>query len=204
MSKARTLVFYERLDSALRPTTTLVCGRCPAKGSVNAYVADAPPLLRKRGWVVGAAPYGHLCPRCNNAAALAAPASDAKPMVTTPVGAAAPPRPASIDDKRKIRDALDARYDEAKGAYRENWSDKALAASLDVPHAWVRDLREAMGLGEDRNETSALAQREVALARQDLDAAKTLHLEQGRKLEAAETRLKRLELGASYEPKAAA
>lgn len=195
---------YTRSDGSVGGICNIRCGRCARQTSCRAFAAEAPAILRQRGWLVADEPYGHRCPSCNNAAALAAlpsPSKGPKPM-TDPAAPAA--RTASADQKRKIREALDARYDEDKGGYRENWSDKALAATLDVPAVFVRDLREAMGLGPDRNESHQQFAAELALARQDLEAAAKAVATANERAMAAEARLKRLELGAAYEPKVVA
>ncbi len=208
MTKPRTKLISECLDRGpdgkLRPKSSILCGRCKAKGSVSAYAADAPPRFRAKGWLVADEPYGHRCPSCNTAAALAALGPNIPRMIAMTDTVAQPARQASAEQKRMIREALDARYDEDKGGYRENWSDKALAATLDVPAVFVRDLREAMGLGPDRNESHQQFAAELALARLDLDAATAAVSTANARLSAAEARLKRLELGAAYEPKGVA
>lgn len=56
--------------------------------------------------------------------------------------AAEAPRAASREDNRRIREALDATYDELRGCYTGNFSDDSLAAQLDVPRAWVSSVRD--------------------------------------------------------------
>ena len=76
----------------LKPRVRVYCGRCNGETAVRGYIEEAKVALRAKGWKLGDTPYGHLCPTCNNAAALvaaaeAARASDARPVVSrTPLG----------------------------------------------------------------------------------------------------------------------
>lgn len=58
------------------------------------------------------------------------------------VRTAAAPRQPSREDKRKIRDALDAVYLTDKGVYAGAETDASVAKRLDVPRAWVSAERE--------------------------------------------------------------
>lgn len=53
--------------------------------------------------------------------------------------------------RRTIRDALDEHYDEDAQMYRGGESDRSMGERLKLPAAMVALLREAMGLGPDRN-----------------------------------------------------
>ncbi len=61
--------------------------------------------------------------------------------VMKPVPPPAGVREPSRDDKRRILEALSARYVSEEVGYSGDWTDDKLAASLSVPMAWVRDLR---------------------------------------------------------------
>jgi len=63
---------------------------------------------------------------------------DLSPMATT----AEPPRTATREDKRRIRDFLDSNYDDNLGRYFKDWTDEKAATKLNLPRAWVSDLRE--------------------------------------------------------------
>lgn len=58
----------------------------------------------------------------------------------------------TIRDRRLILEALDLHYDHDKGLYRRDVRDHVLATTLNVPAAWVADLRENFCGGPDRNE----------------------------------------------------
>lgn len=71
-----------------------------------------------------------------------------------PPMAAEPPRQPSQADNRRILDALTAHYDEDAARYRKAFSDEALAKALDMPRAWIADVRERF-YGPDVNEATA-------------------------------------------------
>jgi len=96
----------------------------------------------------------------------------------------APPRPAAETpraptraDNRRIRDALDADFDDIEGRYWRDGSDQKTAEKLRVPRAWVTRIRELYG--DDRNEADerasaeavVLAERAAALEATALDLA---------------------------------
>lgn len=54
-------------------------------------------------------------------------------------------RQPTLTDNRRIRSAVEDKYDEAKQMYVGNWSDRMLAEDLKVPRAWVTRVREMYG-----------------------------------------------------------
>ena len=74
---------------------------------------------------------------------------------------AEPPRQPTLADNRRIRDALDELYDEGAGHYRGAANDKAVAEKLNVPTAWVANVRENF-YGPERSEASERASAEIA------------------------------------------
>lgn len=75
-------------------------------------------------------------------------------LVQTSVAPAPAPdgiRTPTRDDNRRIREALDTHYDEDAQHYIGAMRDAKLAAKLDVPAAWVSDIREAF-YGPDRSQ----------------------------------------------------
>lgn len=67
--------------------------------------------------------------------------------------AAEPPRIATQADNRRILDALAEHYDEARSLYRRAFSDASVAQALNVPRAWVEDVRTRF-FGPDTNEAA--------------------------------------------------
>ncbi|MFT4076863.1 MAG: hypothetical protein QM647_15160 [Asticcacaulis sp.] len=63
-----------------------------------------------------------------------------KPMADA-VKAEAPRQP-TREENRRINDALEEHYEVAKQCYRLNFSDESLAGKLNVPRAWVSDIRD--------------------------------------------------------------
>lgn len=64
-------------------------------------------------------------------------------------------RESTFADKRRIRTALDEFYDEDRGTYRGDWSDRALAEKLDMPRVWVAQVRDTYG--PDKNDSERIA-----------------------------------------------
>lgn len=136
--------------------------------------------LRQIGWRIDAK---DTCPQC-----VALQASKEPVM-------AEPPRTPTAEDRRRIRDALDKHYQEDKGRYAKAFSDKSVAASLSVPAKWVADLREAMGLGDDVNETAAQEAAELKALKAEMDKVSDEFMS---KMSGFESRIKKLEVGRSY------
>lgn len=67
---------------------------------------------------------------------------------------AEPPREASIEERRIINAKLDDVY--ASKGYTAGWSDEAVAKDLNVPRAWVAQVREML-FGADINEDDVRA-----------------------------------------------
>lgn len=133
------------------------------------YFADR---FRRKGWRLGQRASAHVCPQCVGGlkpkpalspaqkqaafcriAGVPRAASTAKPKEAvmtksapgkTPALAvvADTPRQPTREDKRAIREALDACYLTDKGVYAGCDSDAAVAKRLDVPRAWVSSERE--------------------------------------------------------------
>ena len=70
------------------------------------------------------------------------------------------PRVATREDKRRIRDTLDSLYDEENQRYSKNWTDESVAVKLNVPRAWVTDLRDNL-YGPDVNEAGQAKSKEL-------------------------------------------
>lgn len=76
------------------------------------------------------------------------------------------PRQPTREDRRRIREALDAHYLTDRQCYAKAHSDASLAASLKLPRAWVTDEREAAygpeGCEADSEHIARLAKLETA------------------------------------------
>lgn len=150
------------------PRTAAVADNA-GKARPMTYFADR---FRNKGWRIGARVNAHQCPQCvagiktkpalspaqkraafcriadvpHAATSTAKPKEvtmTAKPAIVPQAGAtAAAPRQPSREDKRKIRDALDACYLTDKGVYAGAETDASVAKRLDVPRAWVSAERE--------------------------------------------------------------
>lgn len=154
------------------------CRTCSAEGRVlDTTRSGAPPEMMKKkfralGWDLGQALTADECPACFKARNTPNPA----PAKEKPVTAEAPRQP-TVEHKRMIRGALFAYYIEEKGCYKKAHSDKSMAASLNVPSAWVGGVREALGFGPDANEAATAFTSEVLAIRADLKELQDTALE---------------------------
>jgi hypothetical protein len=78
------------------------------------------------------------------------------------------PRSPSRDDKRRILDKLSECYASEEIGYAADWSDRKLAEALNVPEAWVRDLRVEFHGDNGDNEANSAAAREFRRALNEL------------------------------------
>jgi len=148
----------------------LDCGECGAGESIpfaplkRNYGDDdgkTHTMIRRkfegRGWVVGESPRQDRCPRCaapkpiTNAnldkPKLALALQENFKVTTTATQPATPapapqPRDMGIDDALLISTKLHEVYIDASKGYGEGWTDAKVASALNVPRAWVRDIRE--------------------------------------------------------------
>jgi ribosome-binding protein aMBF1 (putative translation factor) len=143
-----------------------VCGKCGFTHMVRDAATNRrrPPVaiaqaFREAGWSIGARRSGDLCPKCSapRRRRREAPTETVFEVLEEPMSdapsAAEEPRQPTRDDNRRIREELDATYDEAAGRYRKSWTDQALAEKLKVPRAWVAGVREGF-YGPDTNEAA--------------------------------------------------
>jgi hypothetical protein len=132
---------YRRVWQAL-------CFECAREGEIldSSHSGLPPDLIAKKftalGWRIGPNAQRDHCPQC-------IAAHEEKP----PMKAEEPPKP-TVEQRRRIREALDTHYLENKNCYAKNHSDKSVAAGLKVPPAWVLEVREACGYGPDVNEAA--------------------------------------------------
>lgn len=131
------------------------CSRCPNHtilATTNQALARI--LCRDLGWKLGERRSRDQCPTCaaprpkgpfkltpKDTPMAAAPT--APPVPLRPI--AEPPRQPTLEDRRRIRQALDAQYDDGAGHYTGDGSDATLALTLKVPRAWVATIRELYG-----------------------------------------------------------
>lgn len=170
------------------------CGACLATGEVR-DTGDSwhPPeavakKLEQRGWFIGKTAAKDRCPACcrrpetapakegeEDMALKPTPAVTVKevPSPILPPVRAEPPREPTPAQRRSIRETLELRYDEDKACYIDAQSDATIAEALQVPRAWVTQVREAGGYGPDTNELASQrleGLRELAHRGEDLHA----------------------------------
>lgn len=195
------------IEGQWRRVRTVTCCRCGYPAAVTEKAGTPLPdtmLAKKfiqRGWNLSGAP---ICPRCIAGKRPMAPkarraafcaiagvprAAPKEPEVVMSAMVAAPPPTSKWEDRRRIREALDMHYDEEAGRYRQSFSDKSLAAKLDVPAKWVTDLREANGYGPDVNESAELRRNDIEAVQAEIASLQTELLE---RFDALEGRMRKL------------
>lgn len=141
-------------NGARRVTMTLHCAKCPLSSTVNWSHGYEDTMVgnywRSQGWDF----HAHnkrscICPECKGAAPmqaqhpkLVAPITLVQEVVQEALEAQAP-RLISRDQRHKIRELLEVNFDDEKGRYTKDWSDKRIADQLDLPLATIREIREA-------------------------------------------------------------
>lgn len=83
-----------------------------------------------------------------------------------------PASQASREENRRIRAALDEHYDETKQSYRGALRDVTLATTLNVPEAWVADIRESL-FGPDRAEIDDTVLKDISAIWEQLSDMET-------------------------------
>lgn len=128
---------------------TITCGKCGAKAEASSPGSTPLPpeaLNRKfkaQGWYVGRRTSQHRCPSCLFKPPKKPKPTETKTMDTTPkIVAASPVRIMQRSDRRRIMDRLDSVYPEPERGYIKGASDESVAKTLDVPRAWVMQVRD--------------------------------------------------------------
>ncbi|MCA6280673.1 hypothetical protein [Phenylobacterium sp.] len=177
----------------------ITCSKCDFVARVTNPQKPSVEFLTKKfqsfGWRIGPP---HLCPKCvGRQANKIEPAQVEALRQTKPeiVMVAEPPKTPTIEQRRRMRDALDEHYNEDASCYRASFSDKAVAAKLDMPEKWIADLREANGFGPNVNEAAKNASRALDELEKRLNDHETAVLSE---LDALRRDLNKLKLDRSY------
>jgi hypothetical protein len=157
--------------STHRRAYRIACSACPETLDLHEAYGEAQideRLTRKfaaRGWVVGSSARRDLCPACGakpkarlpDIPAHPAPPPDEAPAMPAAIHqvppAAAPPAP-TREDRQTIHAAIDARWNAGRECWAQAFSDKAVGELLDLPWAWVAEVRAAFFGERDINEAT--------------------------------------------------
>lgn len=165
-------------DGQMHRTCKITCGECGHVGDIGNQSFGtkranelAPRKFRERGWLVGRRPADDRCPLHNPRLRSTEPDSphpEETEMPKAPINhfdgqplAAEPPRTMSFIDRRVILTKIEEVYIDEKIGYASGWSDRKVATDLNVPQAWVAELRE-QNFGPAINEDFAEIAREIA------------------------------------------
>lgn len=152
---------------------SITCSVCESMETINDNGHDLLPLevvslkFIQKGWSVSKRHGRDLCPTCQ--ARSPKPTPVPAPVKEPPPMAAEPPRQPTREDRRRIQTALDENYLEARGCYRNAFTDKILAEKLKLPAAWVAEERER-AYGPEINETRSEAAASLMAIRVRLEA----------------------------------
>jgi hypothetical protein len=160
-----------------RSACVIRCGEpgCMAADSIRLKGRGIGPQMARRtfehhGWTLGDKPEDDRCPqhkptrrpklngsRKDDAVRTVTHLPGARPAQTEAPAAREPTR----EDRRRITETLDEHYEPEKG-YRGDWSDQKIGKKLDVPHAWVRELRVLLYGDAAGNEATDEARHKLA------------------------------------------
>lgn len=110
--------------------------------------------MQAKGWVIGRKTGHDVCPGCahpkrpekqSQIAAVEINAGKEVDMsnVTNITSKADPPPVMTKEDRRIIFSKIDEKYVDETTGYADGWSDEKVAKDLNVPRAWVTEIREA-------------------------------------------------------------
>jgi len=105
--------------------------------------------------------------------------SQERPPVPSIPAAAEPPPLMDVDAALTIRERLSEVYLDAARGYAEDWSDKAIGKTLDVPRDWVRQVRRKVYGEASAGDSEDV--RDVLREARDLSARAALLLDDAQK-----------------------
>ena len=168
-----------------------VCGRedeITDNGNIALPTDVVKRKFRQKGWDVGKNREHDICPVCVENQRLARRKPKEEPVLKPPGDNGPPPqmmvgsgpiepRKMDTDDRRIIFAAIDERWASKEAGYNAPWTDHAVATYLEMPLAWVvevrsqffgevRDNQEIRDLLERANKAIAEAEKQVAAALQ--------------------------------------
>jgi len=105
-------------------------------------------ILRNKGWIMTSRADHVRCDNCQGSHKPMPVQPDPKPNghAVSNAPANAPPQPSTLPSsiqRLNIRTKLDTCFDDADGVYLSGESDETIAAALNIPRAWVTNIREA-------------------------------------------------------------
>lgn len=168
-----------------------ICAECSKIDEISDRPGMPPDQMQKkfvaRGWKMDGTRTRDKCPTCienKREAGKIIQMNKAQPVVS------AKPREMTRDHKRAINEALHDKYISDDVGYSGSESDESVAEALNVPVAWIREIRIDMH-GDNagcEDDASAINDAKAALAE-----AKTIENETWKKLQVMTDRLARIE-----------
>ena len=173
------------IDGAGRIRMTTWCANCPRTETVN-WTHGYDDTLMTRYWTNAGWDFhthnkrGVVCPDCKKPKGPNVMETQKRPEVIPLRTAETVVQSLTRDQRHKIRQLLDTHFDDEIGRYMNQWSDKRIAESLDLPLASVRELREtAFGPLVEKDP-------DILKFREEFDAFKSMFHDMERRLKALE------------------
>lgn len=187
------------------PGTPAYVVRCMECGVVEAVRVGKPSgslditFLNKKfarlGWRIGRNASHDTCPECQSKSAKITEQNVERIMNNiTPIKAEEPPK-MTKEDRRIIFAKIDENYIDETNGYSGDWSDEKIAKDLNVPRAWVSQIREdnfgpevGEGIAKDVETISvAIEKANAELAKMDerVESVRQAYLETVNRLRAA-------------------
>lgn len=112
-------------------------------GSLNASFLIK--KMRQKGWAVGLNASHDVCPECRGIGRRTKKTTEPETIDmsnVTPIKHADAPPVMTKEDRRIIFSKIDEHYVDETSGYSDGWSDEKVAKDLNVPRAWVSQIRE--------------------------------------------------------------
>jgi hypothetical protein len=156
-------LFYStntRIEGSKSPQKiySFICSSCgttdrvgPVPYGQNAAQSAIPKKMHERGWQLGRRERDDLCPACiaNIVKRKREERQEEVPMPDTTNVITMPPQPPADramtrEDKRVIYATIEQHYLSEQQGYERDWTDNRIAVDLNVPRAWVTEVRDQM------------------------------------------------------------
>lgn len=186
------------------PAYVIRCSKCEkvetikaGKNSGSLNVSFVTKKFLQQGWVLGRTSKNDVCPACAHPSKkIACQSTETVMSNVTPITAKADAPPQMTkEDRRIIFAKIDENYIDETSGYSGGWSDEKIAKDLNVPRAWVAEIREhnfgpevGESVAEDIEKLkTAIAKGNMSLQELDrkMEAARNEFMEAERRLEAA-------------------
>ena len=137
-----------RDTSGLRSVARIWCAQCGETLDISLaasrHADDVERCARAKGWDCDKnRPRRTLCPDCKARPRAVITRKPTTPTIRTDMPMTSTVRPATPDERMRIRHKLDEVFDDSKGMYLDGFSDQRVAEDLKLPRKMIEQIREA-------------------------------------------------------------